>query len=95
MAGVSFDDAWNNQIIKNATDKSVPDAVSAKLAEATAAVQPETIRVPRGHAKRTRRPDAYAEQRKRREELSHSDDSDSDSDSDSGSDVDCMPQMEV
>lgn len=88
MSGVSFDEAWNNQIIHppNAAPNAaphVPMSVSAKLVEEIAAEQPEpTPRVPRGYAKRARRSESHIQHKKRKVDESESDYSD-DSDSDS------------
>lgn len=84
MSGVSFDEAWNNQIIHpptaapTAPPNAAPQFVSAKLVEEIAAEQPEpTPRVPRGYAKRARRSESHIEHKKRKVDEDYSDDSDS------------------
>lgn len=77
---VSFDDAWNTQIIPNHT---IDPVVSAKLAQETATVHPESPPepLPRPHAKRARRQEERFESRRRRVESSESDSEDSECDS--------------
>jgi len=87
MSGVSFDEAWNNQIIHpptaapTAPPNAAPQFVSAKLVEEI--VAEPTPKVPRGYAKRARRSESHIEHKKRKVDESESSDYSDDSDSDS------------